>query len=422
MVKWLFFRQIIFRTIAVLLLVFIFSGSITCPKLDEQLDFTAAFYVAAHMAKNGKASDIYPEKNETSFSAAPFNVYAHKLLPGLGIGASPFFQYPPLVAFLLEPLSLMSPQTAMVTWQIISLLSLFICARLFSQLNKGNTLIYFWNSLVYLPIIHTLFIGQIGLTLLCLPLAIGYYYLIKGSHTKSGLVWSLLILKPQFIIVPAFFAIVLASLKKSRCLGSLVCGVLLLNIANFICLGANTFFKWLYSLRLNAEILSDPTCRHKLSLVSSCHEIFTGLFPANSQPMTSSIIYLLSAAIVLHAFYSCRARLKNLEVTITEFAPILLVISLLLLPLSVPYLRYYDLSIFVLAGMAFFGHPYFKFNQALKQYLLVFYILIDLYLLGLMFAPSLAPSFIQVIIFLGAYFRMITILPKLKTKMSLQNN
>jgi hypothetical protein len=266
-----------------------------------------------------------------------------------------------------------------------------------------------------------LFIGQIGLVILCLPLTIGYYFLTKGSHAKSGLFWSLLILKPQFIIIPVFFATVLASLKKARCLAGLVCGALLLNVTNFICLGSDTYFKWLYSLKLNAEILSDPACRHKLSIVSSCHEIITGLFANNSQAVISIVIYVLSAAFVLHAFFLCRTWLRQSGFKTTTFAPVLLAISLLILPLTVPYLRYYDLSVFIVAGMALFEHPYFKSNQALKRDFLLFFILVDLYIVGFIAAPHITPPLIQVIIFLAAYFRMSTMLPKLATKTDFQN-
>ncbi len=411
-------KSIVLRIIAVLLLVFVTCGAFACADVNQQTDFLAAFYVAGCMVKEGKTTDLYPDQNQTSFAQAPFDRCAHQILPHLAANAKPFFQYPPLIALLFEPFSHLSPQTAFIVWQVLSLLALLLCSALMASLNGGNYLAYFWDSLLYLPIIHTLFIGQIGLIILCLPLALGYYYYAKEKPVKAGLAWSLLLLKPQFIAVPVFFIAAFTRSKKLSCLASFIVGMLVVSLSSIFCFGPVVANKWLSSLKLDAEIWRDPTCQHKTFLISSLHEAITTLFPAHWQPALDFVIYLLAMIIFLQALFFCRQLVKRMPMNNTGVMSLIFVLGILILPLILPYLRYYDLSIFAIAGMIVFENPVLKSNQSLRRELLLLWFLVDLYILIVLFMHNLAQPLFLTTTVIWAYSRVLKIIcqPKLLSK------
>ena len=145
------------------------------------------FYVAGHLIVSGKASDLYPAADATSFIDASFDKAAHTLLDSLPEKTTAIYMYSPVVAWLFAPLSHLSPNLSLLAWQALSIVALTISCKLIAQSLEIN----FGESLFFCSLFdfHHLRSGQLGLVLGLLPLSIGYVLFLRGFPIVAD-IWS----------------------------------------------------------------------------------------------------------------------------------------------------------------------------------------------------------------------------------------
>jgi hypothetical protein len=97
------------RSVGLLVLFLPLAATISWPQFMQRLDYVSSFYVASRLVSEGRVVDLYPDPSATSFSTAPFNAFAHEILPHLPPDDIAYYQYSPLVAWLLAPFSLLGP-------------------------------------------------------------------------------------------------------------------------------------------------------------------------------------------------------------------------------------------------------------------------------------------------------------------------
>ena len=194
-------------------------------------DYLSTFYVSAHLVAAGRADMLYPPADASSFDNTAYNDAAHQLIKDLPSSKTAAYQYPPLLALVLAPLSLLPPNLSLFAFQVISLAGLalttenILFAVLRKEMTRGDIMRWTLTSLCFLPVLITLWIGQIGILVGMLPLSIGFRFLLTKSPIKAGLVLALCMFKPQFSILAMFLAASPVVDRKSKCLIAMGFGV-----------------------------------------------------------------------------------------------------------------------------------------------------------------------------------------------------
>ena len=111
----------------------------------QESDFIMTFYVAGHLAASGHYDQLYPSPNARSFIDSPFDKAAHKLLPHLPRTTTGAYMYTPLVAGFFAPFRWLDPNSAMLVWQIFSIVALAASAFLLAQITRGKGIRYLFS-------------------------------------------------------------------------------------------------------------------------------------------------------------------------------------------------------------------------------------------------------------------------------------
>ena len=192
-----------------LLILFVICGAILSPAAVQETDFTN-FFAAGWAVKENRSADLYP--GQLHFSEAPFSKLAHQIAPLLPNSSIPFFQYPPLVAYIFQSFAHLPVHLAFIVWQIISLFSFALACKTLAVSHKGLWQKFFFCSLLFLPLAHIVIIGQIGIVTIILPIALSYFLALRNKEFLSGLCLSIFAVKP-LIFVPA---IIIVASKTSK--------------------------------------------------------------------------------------------------------------------------------------------------------------------------------------------------------------
>jgi len=377
------------------------------PAFVQVSDFGTTFYIAARLVKEGKVSDLYPVLDSYMLHHSAFTTYSHQLLSSLPASQIPLFQYPPLLAYLIEPISYLSLQDAFFVWQFFSVLALCLSIFLLASLGSLNWIVCLGMSLLYLPILHTLLTGQIGLILILLPLSLGYFLLMRGHSLAAGLVWSFLILKIQFLPLALLFVITSLFAKNWRCAAGFVFGVIVLIMCNIFCLGRETTHQWLQLLDTSDALGIDPSYSCNTYLQTSLPRALLQLVPLLLRAKWRIALYFMATSIMLHAFYTCAQLVKRTKDYLSVM-PYCFVLGIFLMPMISPHLFFYDLGILALAGIVIYGEPRFRADHDLIRDLLIGWFFIDIYLVLFVFInPQLAQPIIPVAILAWLYLRIL---------------
>ena len=202
------------------------------PNKFVESDYITDFYPAGHLAVTGQVSELYPGPNDNSIWGSSFDKAAHSLLPQLSKDSPAIFRYSPLVAGIFAPLSIFSPHISLLAWQTISIIALVLASFFLARAQQAKASDVVFLSALFFPIMINLWAGQVSLVLGLLPLSAGYFLLIKNRPLSSGLVWSLLALKPQYFPVPVLVALAQAFIGQLQCIADLIADVLGLVVAN----------------------------------------------------------------------------------------------------------------------------------------------------------------------------------------------
>ncbi len=363
------------RSLAFLILLFLIYAAITSPDNIHATDFSGSIYIAGSMVKDGKASELYLEPSATT---SPFNDYAHKQLLHMPQYARTIFLYPPLVAFVTQPLSCLSPHAAYIFWQMLSIFALLLSCVFIASTTKQRWNTYFCMSLLYAPIFQHFFAGQLDLVFVLLPLSAGYFMLMKGHSFAGGLAWSLIFLKPQFLpVVLLLIAYQLMTKHWINIIGFII-GMVGLLLGNIFCLGPSICQNWISSL-MQGAILEDYLYTKGSYMVSSWPMAVLERLPADHKAVLQMAVYLLIMIIAVNALFICKQLAKGADNKNKIVVPF--VLGIFVLPMVSRHLLFYDLSVLVIGGMLIFGSPIFNANKKLIRDLVATWLFIDLYLI-----------------------------------------
>ncbi len=384
------------RTVGLTMFAIILLANVQLPELMQRSDYLEAFYVAGHMVAHGHADILYPSTTINSFADAPFNKYAHEVLPYLDSADSKnhliaIYMYSPLNAYLFAPLSLISPPWSLLVWQVLSTGGLACSCLLVSRLTGMRSADLFWMSMLFLPVFHTLLIGQLGIVFGILPVCLGYFLLTRSHPIWAGLIWSLMLLKPQFLPVVGITALALAFSGRAKCLLGLLSGVLGLSILNVMVLGPDTAAKWIHCLSL-----ADKTYEFPSYLLICLPGAILEALPKASTAAAKPLVYVLS---LLLALYGLRKSCRPIQLSRGGQSAIVqsLTVGSLLAPLVVPHLLFYDLTCLVPAGMLLLGCGSIRPSDKVYRMTVLTWIGINAYMLifsliGTRYAPPLVPA------------------------------
>jgi hypothetical protein len=330
-------------------ILFLIDANFSRAKQFQESDYIMTFYVAGHLIASGRAADLYPAADTTSFIGASFDKAAHTLLDSLPEKTTAIYMYSPLVAWLFAPLSQLGPNLSLLAWQGLSILALIISCKLIAQSLEINFAEGLFFCSLFGPIFITLWSGQLGLVLGLLPLSIGYFLFLRGFPLVAGLIWSLLLLKPQYFPAVGFVSLIIAIRGNFRVASGLFFGVLAIVSANLLLFSPALVIQWLVSHRLSDTIFTHAQYGIPTHLITSLPADFLLLLPHDMRPAMKWPAYSVSMLLWMVGVYICWRFYCGPWQMRTKFS-LTVAIGCILSSIVLPHLLYYDLCILIPAG------------------------------------------------------------------------
>lgn len=315
----------------------------------QESDFIMTFYVAGRLVMAGRSSELYPAPDAESFVGSAFDQAAHEFLPHLPKDSIGAYMYLPLVAGLFAPFSLTGPNNSLLIWQVLSVLALALSCSLLARATGAKASEMFFLASLYFPVFLTLWAGQLGLVLGLAPLCAGYFLLVRGWPVAAGIVWSLLLLKPQYFLAAAFVSLASALRHRYRVLAAMAGGVIALVALTAILFSPSLVWHWLQSHRVSDSIFSAGLHGIPSHLITGLPANLMILFPPALRAAVKWPLYAGAALLWLigFAFVLTGARAK---VSWQLWVALTFVIGVTLCSLTLPHLLYYDLCVLLPAG------------------------------------------------------------------------
>jgi Glycosyltransferase family 87 len=331
--------------------IFLFDNNLFSQREKfQESDFIMTFYVAGRLALTGRANELYPPSDARSFIDTPFDRAAHELLPHLPKASTGAYMYIPLIAGFFAPFSLVDPNLSLFLWQLMSVLALALSVTILSRVSAIKISELFFLSFLYGPVFLTLWAGQLGLGFGLLPLCIGYFLLLRQMPFAAGIVWSFLLLKPQYFFAPAFVALVNALTGRYRTLTGMSVGVVCLIVLTAAAFSTPLTIQWLLSHRVSDAYFFSGLQGIPSHLLTGLPANLLVLFPINQREVVKLPLYAAAAAMLLFGLWFC-SRFKKLQMAESAQISVAFVVGIVLSSLTLPHLLYYDLCILLPAGV-----------------------------------------------------------------------
>ncbi len=414
---------------SIIVLALVMYTDFALPKVVCISDYLMTFHTAGRLILENRPRDLYPPPGATSFVDAPFDRASHRIVPELQPSSTSEYMYPPLCALFFTPCSLLPPYYSIAAWQILSICALLGSAYfLVSGIKYSGMLdgvknspsglagLRAWAFLAYLPTTITIWIGQVGLILGILPLCAGYYFAMRQRPLLSGLLWSLTILKPQFMI-PALVTMAVQCLNRrfktaiGFCLGAASIAAL-----NVILFSPSMVMDWLRCLKLSDAVYSNIKFGVASHLMISLPRAVILLFPVEQQPPVRLLVFALAGILLLVTLFALFKQSRLLA-----DAKLLDTMSLALgaftAPLVVPYLFLYDLCIWLIPGVLAMRVPWPNaISTRVKNVMIAAWLLSNLYTMIVICSTRLASPILFVISVIVLWVALCAPLLKLKEK------
>jgi len=258
--------------------------------------------------------------------------------------------YIPLLAGFFAPFSLVDPNLSLFLWQLMSVVALALSVTILSRVSRIKISELFFLSFLYGPVFLTLWAGQLGLGFGLLPLCIGYFLLLRQMPFAAGIVWSFLLLKPQYFFAPAFVALVNALTGRYRTLTGMSVGVVCLIVLTTAAFSTPLTVQWLLSHRVSDAYFFSGLQGIPSHLLTGLPANLLILFSVNERELVKLPLYAGAAAMWLFGFWFC-SRFKKLQMAESAQISVTFVVGLVLSSLTLPHLLYYDLCILLPAGV-----------------------------------------------------------------------
>ena len=270
-------------------IAFIGLRYIKSPNYLYQTDLMASFLTGARVLRGGNADSLYNIDTQLEYQnivTAP--VVRNKLLP---------FRNTPLVGFFYIPLTFLTLKNAFIVVFIFNILLLTLFHKVFIRFAgiSDNMWLLWIASLVFWPSVSTFLTGQNTGVFLVL-LAFVYTLLLKERYYFAGVVGSLLLLRPQYILFLPFLLPFID--KKKKFLIGFLTFTLILVTANVFVSGFPVLLKY-PAFVMSSEI---PEYGNRLDKITSVYFLFKQFFP-NIASFTIALINFIFYILVLILCY-----------------------------------------------------------------------------------------------------------------------
>jgi len=286
------------------------------------------YYAASWLCLHGQGIDLYQLDR--------LGVVQHQLFPGLAREVVSFLLTPPAV-LVLAPLSLLPPDLALVAWHlfmgVLLVFSVLILAKMF-KLSRKAVLYTIAVVSVSGAVFECLKLGQIA-PLLLLAYSVGLFCESSGRPVLSGLAYSLLLIKPQFLL-----PVLVASMagKRYRCLTALVISVLFMMAVSLLLLGIAGWQKYF-------ELTKAALARPEL-VATGINATLRGQllrFWGSESLMVEPLFWLIWALSILLLYLAFRGRRRERAILLSMPVAFLLA----------PYAQSYDLILLLPSILCF---------------------------------------------------------------------
>jgi Glycosyltransferase family 87 len=396
---------IVTRSLGIATVCLVLLTNLLRPLTRDGADFPLMFYTAGKLATLGQLAGLYPPLDSTNFATSLLNRTAHSLYPEVPLTSVAAFHYMPLVAFAFAPLAVLQPAVAFLLWQVLSLCALAFCSRMIGSgfgfgFGSGSAWAIgtkwsrlFWLSFAFFPIFHTISIGQLGLLFGLVPMTVAFVLIGQRKYVAAGLVWSLLILKPQYAIVGLFAALMLAVRRQCKPLLAMIAGMASILLLSIAISGTGTMQAFLHNLKLSQVVFLDQGLdKPAINLCSSIYQPVMALAAAPARSTINFTEFALISLIGMYFLYRYWQKYRQQDSLDKLDAPsaddelkTALSAAIIAMPVIEPYLLFYDLSLLILPiWLVWTG-----FAPSIKKLLMAMVVLINFYFVAFYFPPAL---------------------------------
>ncbi len=331
-----FFCLLLIMLVLFVFHLFVTNGKVLLSKAPQAMDFLA-FYTGASLLHQNPP-ELYNLQTQLTFQnqIAPVTNALQVFLP---------FLNPPFAALLFFPLAQLPLEVAYTVWVGTNLfLLLLICFVTVKHISKTHWYILaliIFGILSYIPVLTTLLIGQLTIVI-SLTILLSWICLKKGWQFRGGLLLSLILIKPHFIILP-FLAILVQ--RRWKIFLGLLTGIVFLSLVSFMYVGwggiTNYITVLMSAVNWNNGYGIDIKAQHSLQ------SYLMILFQTDTLADIRTLWFMCVATIILPTLYiwSKRYPLKSPQFALQYT---LLIIATLLIS---PHTHFHDLTILLTVGI-----------------------------------------------------------------------
>lgn len=375
-------------------------------------DFLTTFYSAATLVGDGDFHKLYPRPGARDFDWQPFDRATHHLLPDLPVPVIAEYTYSPLVAWIFAPLTMGRPRSALIVWQVTSVLALLVAAVIVngngSRDERKSAFDQFWAALVFLPSAWSLWIGQISIVFGLVPIALAMTSLRKRYDKLAGTMFALLFLKQQFLAIGTIVAVAMVFRKRPACLLTMLAVIAVLLGLSIDSSSPAVFLQWFHCLKIADRVYGDPLHGIATHAVISLPRTLLAALPPTSADNVRLLVHACSAVMATATGVLCFRLMKRYKEN-RSWLPSCFIVLVTALPLVAPYFFVHDLTVLVLASWLFANN---SFGAIDKQLLIIHGVLmaaITVYVILLAAASQWSEPAVLVAILALSYIRLYVI-------------
>ncbi len=257
-----FFILILIASVLTIISLFVTSGVFLLNSDPKAIDFVAFYTGAFSLDRNPQMLYYLPQQLIIQQQIAPITQHVPIFLP---------FLNPPFVALFFTPFVPLGLQNSYALWVIVNVcIVIVLCIFGIRELKKYRLyqkVLFVLGTITFIPLLTSLLLGQLSL-ILCLVLLSSWLLLKQKKEYQSGLVLSLLLIKPHLILIPLLVIVVQ---RKKAMIAGLLSGIIILTSISFFLVGAtgmSDYFALLQSAtQWNAGYGIDVMAQHSLQTV-----------------------------------------------------------------------------------------------------------------------------------------------------------
>lgn len=330
-----------------------------------------SYYVGGSIIARGMGADIYNLSLQYS-----------QQLKITGAGVSDWvlpFRGLPIVALLYVPLTFISFTNSYVVFVILNVIVLlFIIFLLFKQMESTRkTPQFFLIPFLFIPILQTLWMGQLSI-ILCLILLTIYIFLKTEKSFWVGFFTSFVLIKAQYLLVIPF--IFLIEKNKKEFVKGLSFSLAFIIIISIFVSGVRALLTYPTFL----QITETPEFGSRINEVLSLNAAIHAFLPTNSKTLSlivSGVLYL-----ILLALYFFRRKIIGFEKSYIVTVLLALVFPIHILP--------FDYSLLIIPIFILIESYLKERRNSRKFYLIYIVLLLFVPLLGYFTVRHVVPLFL----------------------------